>query len=73
MTVASSATATASPTPIALVMTMEVNAKDSPTTTMISAALVTMRPVRASPKLTARTLSWVASHSSRMRESRKTS
>ena len=70
---ASSATATARPTPMALVMMMLVKANEPATTTMISAALVTMRPVLVRPKLTAAWLSCVSSHASRMRESRNTS
>ncbi len=47
---------------------------NAPITTASSrAALVMIRPVRCSPTATARVLSPVASHSSRTRESRKTS
>ena len=41
--------------------------------TMMIAAAVMIRPVRSRPRATARSLSWVRSHSSRIRESRKTS
>ena len=41
--------------------------------TMITAAAVTIRPVRSSPIATARALSCVSSHTSRIRETRKTS
>ena len=59
MMVASRAMATARPTPMALVMRMLVVANDPATMTMISAALVMMRPVRSRPKPTAWRLSWV--------------
>ena len=41
--------------------------------TMITAAAVMIRPVRSSPSATARSLSWVSSHSSRIRLTRNTS
>ncbi len=71
--VASTSTATARPTPIIAMNTMPEVAKAPTTTTKSSAALVMMPPVRCSPRATARVLSWLASHSSRIRESRNTS
>jgi hypothetical protein len=41
--------------------------------TMMIAAAVMIGPVRSSPRATAVSLSWCLSHSSRIRDSRKTS
>ena len=73
ISVASIRMASASPSPTALTRIKFVKANEPATTTRISAALVMMRPVRASPCSTARALSPVAQYSSRMRASRKTS
>ena len=49
-TVASRATAIAIPIPSALISTMSANANEAATTTTISAAEVTIRPLRSSPR-----------------------
>jgi hypothetical protein len=72
-TVASMRTAAARPNPIALKASSRLPVKAANTTTMISAADVTVRPVRSSPRVTARALEPVRSHSSRIRVIRKTS
>ena len=72
-TVASRATAIATPRPSALISTMSAKANDPATTTTMRAALVTIRPLRSSPRETASVLSPVRSHTSFIRESRKTS
>ena len=73
MTVASSATAIAMPIPSALISTMSANANEAATTTTMSAADVTIRPLRSIPPATASTLSPVRSQTSFIRVSRKTS
>ena len=73
MTVASSATAIAMPMPSALIRTMSANANDPATSTTISAADVTIRPLRSIPPATASTLSPVRSQTSFIRDSRNTS
>ena len=65
--------AVARPKPNCWRPTIEPATKPMNAATMISPAAVTMRPVLASPRETARTLSPVSSHSSRMRLTRKTS
>ena len=72
-TVASSATASAIPSPSALISTMSANANEAATTTTISAAEVTIRPLRSRPRATASWLSPVRSQTSFIRDSRKTS
>ena len=52
-------------------MSASVNAAN--TTTMIAAALVISRPLRARPSATARVLSWLRAYSSCMRDSSSTS
>ena len=63
----------ATPTPSALISTMSANANEPATTTTMSAALVTIRPLRSRPLATASRLSPVRSHASFMRLSRNTS
>src|ERR1700722_14226304 len=72
--VASTSTAVASPSPKTLRMCSgSFMTKDANTQNMMAAAAVMMRPVTASPSATESELSFVRSHSSRMRDSRKTS
>ena len=72
--VASTSTAVASPRPKTLRMCSgSFMTKEAKTQNMMAAAAVMMRPVTASPSATASELSSVRSHSSRMRDSRKTS
>src|SRR5205085_1725038 len=61
------------PRPSALMSTMSANANEPETTTTISAADVTMRPLRSRPRATASRLSRVRSQASFMRVSRNTS
>ena len=70
--VASISTARASMKPICLISRIRVNMKDAKTTTMMLAAAVMTRAVWVMPSRTARRLSAVRSHSSRMRESMNT-
>ena len=72
-TVASKATAIATPSPSALIRTMSAKANDPATTTTISAAEVTIRPLRSRPRATASVLSPVVSQTSFIRDRRKTS
>ena len=72
-TVASSATATAMPRPSALMSTTCEKTNEPATMTTMRAALVTIRPLRSSPRATAVRLSAPASNASFMRLSRKTS
>ncbi len=65
--------AVASPKPNCWSPTTEPATKPMNAANMISPAAVTIRPVFASPIETAYSLSFVLSHSSRMRETRKTS
>ena len=71
--VASTSSATSMPMPIIFMNTMPLIENAPITTASSRAALVMMRPVRWTPVATERVLSWVRSHCSRMRESRKTS
>lgn len=71
--VASRNTATASAVPITLMMRSDSSRKLPKTNTMIAAAAVITRAVAARPSATDVFVSPVRSHSSRMRESRKTS
>src|SRR5579884_245820 len=73
MTVASTRTPTAMAKPSSLMTTNRANEKAPNTTTMISAALVIIRPVRCRPSETLAVLSPVCRYSSRTRASRKTS
>ena len=66
-------TAVAIPTPIILTTTPGSRAKPTKTAIMMAAALVITRPVEARPRTTLPRASPVASQSSRIRESRKTS
>ena len=72
-TVASMRIATARPRPSIFSDGIGLATKLRKTTTMISAAEVTTRPVPARPRATDSALSPVRSYSSLMRESRKTS
>jgi len=71
-TVASTRIALASPRPISLSETSGLSAKAPKTATMISAAAVITRAVRASPCATALAVSRRARYSSRTRDSRNT-
>jgi hypothetical protein len=72
-TVASSRIAAERPSPNSCRPTKLPVRKPANAAIMMIAAAVMMRPVCSSPKATACSLSWRRSHSSRMRESRKTS
>ena len=72
-TVASSTTAMAMPRPTSLMVSSSPAAKPRNTITIRAAAEVTIRPVRCSPRATARSLSPVWSQASLIRESRNTS
>src|SRR5215217_170112 len=72
-TVASRNTASAIPKPSALIKTTSAVTNDPATTTTSSAAEVMIRPDRCNPTATACELFPLRSHSSRMRERRKTS
>ena len=61
------------PIPSALIRTMSAKANEPATTTTISAAEVTIRPLRSRPRATASVLSPVRSQTSFIRVSRKTS
>ncbi|CAB4726586.1 unannotated protein [freshwater metagenome] len=65
--------ATSIPMPSIFMKMMPLVPKAPITTPSSRAALVMMRPVFCTPRSTARSLSWERSHSSRTRESRKTS
>ena len=72
--VASTRTAVASPSPKTLRMCSgSLITNEAKTQNMMAAAAVMMRPVTARPSATLSELSCVRSHSSRMRDSRKTS
>ena len=62
-----------SPSPSALMRTMSAKANEPATTTTMSAADVTIRPLRSRPRATASVLSPVRSQTSFIRDSRKTS
>jgi len=71
--VASTKIATARPKPNSCRPTTRPAMKPENAATITIAAAVTIRPVRSSPSPTARALSFVSSHASRMRVTRKTS
>ena len=71
--VASMSIATARPSPICLMTSSGPRANERNTMIMMAAAAVITLAVAASPSATASPLSSVFTHSSRMRESRKTS
>jgi len=73
ITVASRSTATASPTPIIFTTTSPDRVNDRKTLTMMAAAALMTRAVEASPRTTLSRPSPSRNHSSRTRESRKTS
>ena len=73
MITASMKTAAASPRPNSLMIRSSPSMKEAKTVTMIAAAAVITRPVRASPRVTALVASLSRSHSSWMRDIRKTS
>ncbi len=72
MSVASIRTASGSPIPYALTSEMPETVNARKTTEIATAAAVTMRPVRSSPRATAAVGEPVSSYSSRVRDSRKT-
>jgi hypothetical protein len=71
--VASMKMADAMPTPMTLRTRSGLGTKAAKTATMMAAAAVMTRPVPASPSTMARPLSFVRSHASRIRLTRKTS
>ena len=71
--VASTATAVERPTPNILTIALSDKMNDPNTVTMIRAAAVTSRPVSASPRRTATTMSPLRSQCSRKAVSRNTS
>ena len=73
MIVTSMITAAARPKPNCWSPTIEPATKPMNAANMINPAAVTSRPVFASPAVTASALSWVLSHSSRIRDTRNTS
>ena len=72
-TVASISSATSMPMPSIFMNTMPLSANAPITTASSTAALVMIRPVFWTPVATARSLSPVRSHCSRIRDSRNTS